>query len=230
MTERAYRSPRLYAKLVTASFFIYLAGMAWMAVGLVKGIGYMNAVESGAAIDQDAFAAWAESFDGLEWKVIACQIAGIVAYCFWVHRVASNVLAFGLPGESPGMAVGSFFIPIINLWRPYRVIADTWIASDPAAVPGAGSDAWTQRTQSAPPYFLAWWILWLVSRIAARIVERAIGDNPTPSEAASSMTALLVVAAVELVALALMFAVVWNLTRRQDQRHANTIAPATVFS
>jgi hypothetical protein len=230
MNAYTYKSPRFLAKLVTASFFIYVAGIVWMSIGLVKGIGYMNALESGEPFDQEGLAAWAESFDGIEWKLIAFQVAGIIAFCFWVHRVVSNVHAFGLPGESPGMAVGSFFIPILNLWRPYKAITETWIASDPNALPGGNGDHWTQSRTSAPPYYLAWWIIWLVARISAKGIERFAGSNPTPSEAASSMSALLGAVAIELVALGLMFAVVWNLTRRQEQRHANGIATATVFT
>lgn len=230
MNAYTYKSPRFLAKLVTASFFIYVVGMVWMLYGYVKGIGYMNTLDSGVEVEQHLLDAWDATYGGFELKLLGWQLVGAVIFCFWTYRVVANAHAFGAPGESPGMAVGSYFIPFINLWRPYKAITETWIASDPAAIPGAHGDAWAQRGASAPGYFLAWWLTWTLSNLASYAALRADTDTPTPSELASNFRVLIGVNVIELVALGLMFAVVWSLTRRQEQRNASGIATATVFT
>ena len=51
----------------------------------------------------------------------------------WIHRAATLANRAGLPARrSPGMAVGSWFIPIVNLWFPYQGMRDLTPAGDPA--------------------------------------------------------------------------------------------------
>ena len=56
-----------------------------------------------------------------------------VLYLIWVHAMTCNLAAFGTVGYkvSPGWAVGYYFIPIINLGRPYDNMAAAWKASNP---------------------------------------------------------------------------------------------------
>jgi hypothetical protein len=53
------------------------------------------------------------------------RVPGIIAYLFWVYRVAKN--AHGLSGlklwVSPGWAVGYHLVPIVQLWMPYKIIS-----------------------------------------------------------------------------------------------------------
>ena len=59
-------------------------------------------------------------------------IAAIVVTLIWQHRAASAARSLGLPStHSPGWGVGSWFVPIINLWFPYQAVRDCLPAGDP---------------------------------------------------------------------------------------------------
>ncbi len=75
-------------------------------------------------------------------------IVTVVLYCLWLYRVYQNLPALGARNLrfSPGWAVGYFFIPILNLFRPYQAVKETWKASDPAVLDAA---AWKQTPGSA---------------------------------------------------------------------------------
>ncbi len=61
--------------------------------------------------------------------------------------------AMGLQA-TPGWAVGWFFIPIMNLWKPYQAMCDLWRASsEPKNWNGV------ERGSILP----VWWALWLLS-------------------------------------------------------------------
>jgi hypothetical protein len=210
-----YRSPRLRAKLVTAAFFVYAAACTWCVWSMLHGIAIGDAIEAGADVDPDAYTAWAASLEGIDIKLIGVQLFGVVAFLFWTHRVTANARAFGGLGESPGWAVGYYFMPFLNLYRPYRILADVYIDSDPDPSP----DRWSGR-RAVPLFFPAWWLVWTLVRIGERLIESTMRDPETFAESKDMMITSIGAIGVEMVALLLMLAVVWSLTRRQEQRMA----------
>ncbi len=74
-------------------------------------------------------------------------VAAVVVACIWQHRAASAARALGIPSRrSPAWGVGSWFVPVVNLWIPYSAIRDCLPPDDPHR-----------------PRVLHWWIAWLVA-------------------------------------------------------------------
>lgn len=61
-----------------------------------------------------------------------------VCFLAWLHRAYGNLRSLGARqlDSSPGWAVVSFFIPILNLFRPYQIVRETWRHSHPALPAG----------------------------------------------------------------------------------------------
>ena len=62
-------------------------------------------------------------------------ITTVVFFLMWLHRAYKNLRALNPANRldhSPGLAVGSFFIPFANLYFPYRVVKEVWQKSWPA--------------------------------------------------------------------------------------------------
>jgi hypothetical protein len=79
----------------------------------------------------------------------AISIATVVGFCMWFFRVCANLPSLGIhrPRFTPGWAVGYFFIPVVNLFRPYQVAREAW-----AATQRGPNDAWIVT---------AWWASWI---------------------------------------------------------------------
>lgn len=62
-------------------------------------------------------------------------ITTVVCFLIWLHRCYSNLGALGNPvhflGYSSGWAVGYWFIPLVCLWVPYKVVKEVWEKSIP---------------------------------------------------------------------------------------------------
>jgi len=92
---------------------------------------------------------------------IATFIASIVAVCLWTYRANANahVLAqaadWVAPSLTPGSAVGSYFIPFVNLVRPYTAMRE---------IDSAGLGA-----PSTDPMLGVWWGTWVVGNILGNI-------------------------------------------------------------
>jgi hypothetical protein len=88
-------------------------------------------------------------------------IAEVIIFCIWVHRASVNCHHFIASNRtpspsmrfSPGWAVGCWFVPFLNLWRPYQVIKEIWkVSANPAS--------WKSEEGSA--LLVAYWTLTLI--------------------------------------------------------------------
>lgn len=99
-------------------------------------------------------------------------LATFVTFGVWIHRSHRNVRALGAEGLrfTPAAAVGYFFVPILNLWKPYQAMKDLWRAS-------ASPAHW--EGMPCGPMLGFWWALWLsaavVGELSRRMSDAAVG-------------------------------------------------------
>jgi Domain of unknown function (DUF4328) len=52
-------------------------------------------------------------------------LAAEVVFLLWQYRAATTARRLGFPARrSPGLGVGSYFIPVVQLWFPYQALRD----------------------------------------------------------------------------------------------------------
>lgn len=149
---------------------------------------------------------------GLGSLQVLIYIATVVCLLMWLYRSYKNLPSFGTPSRnvrySPGWAVGSFFIPFVNLVVPYRAVKELWRKSVPPAHAFLGN-------ASPPTWFPLWWLFWLLSGFASNIHFRMVYREDTPRD----VTAIAGVIADALTVIAAIFAivVVEEITQRQEE-------------
>ncbi len=91
-------------------------------------------------------------------------IGSIILFCVFSYRSAKNLKNWGVREyeTAPGWAVGWYFIPIANLWKPYGVMDQIW----------SGSQALLQKTTLAPPILGVWWLCWIFTNIISNVSFR----------------------------------------------------------
>jgi hypothetical protein len=76
-----------------------------------------------------------------------------VVVAVWVYNAAAFTRSAGLPARrDPGLALASFFIPIVNFWWPYQSVRDTLPPGHP-----------TRRR------VLRWWLLFLAAQLSVTV-------------------------------------------------------------
>ncbi len=158
-------------------------------------------------------AAFAASQAGMDVRASAAALFQAVlplatGICFfvWLYRMDQNLRVFGAEELQfrPGWVVGYFFVPIMNLYRPYQALSEIWQASDPN--PAARTKA--GRRPLHPPALLGvWWGCWLLWNIVEGIANQ--DSSASTSSAASSPF--------RLVAAILAILVVRLYTKRQQE-------------
>ncbi|HST18680.1 MAG TPA: DUF4328 domain-containing protein [Gaiellaceae bacterium] len=141
-------------------------------------------------------------------------VVALVLFLRWVHLSYRNLIALGTRDLrfTPGWAVGYWFVPVLNIWRPAEVLGDLWRATDPRA----DDNSW--RSLRSTPLIGWWWAIGLVAGPVAWAAQAMPAD--TISELHSKNAVLILVHVLEVAAGACLFAVVGKLTARQDARAA----------
>jgi hypothetical protein len=86
-------------------------------------------------------------------------VVGVIAVCAWEHRTVRNLPALGLaPPTSPAAAVVAWFVPVVNLFWPYRIVRELLAA---LGKPGSVT--------------AAWWAAYLAGSVCSRVGPR-LGD------------------------------------------------------
>jgi len=127
----------------------------------------------------------AEAHDSRQQFVgILCLFAFIITgftFLKWIHRANSNCHGFGTQGMkfTPGWSIGYYFIPIINLYKPYQAMKEIWkVSTNPAN--------WQNETGGAVLRW--WWALWLISGFLGQAAFRMSLQADTISALQASTT------------------------------------------
>ena len=126
-------------------------------------IGFMQRIDAGEPYSETE----ANTLDGISGLIALAQLAiylgMVVIFGIWFYRVVANAKLLN-PGEGPsaGWAIGSFFIPIICLFRPYQAAKYAWSSTTnvlPAPRPGTA-------------LISAWWLSWIAVSVIGNVVAR----------------------------------------------------------
>src|SRR5687767_13083810 len=90
-----YQSPRLLAKIVTACFVVYGAGIVTSYLLLWDAMGMARALAGNLEVADEQFAALDARAAQIESITLGVTIACAIAFSFWTHRVATNARALG---------------------------------------------------------------------------------------------------------------------------------------
>jgi len=103
------------------------------------------------------------------------HIVVIVYFIMWFRRAYYNLHSVGCYLQfSEGWAAGCWFVPFLNLVRPYQIMREIWDKTQERAQQG------TQFPVIKSASILGlWWFLWIVTNIASNIYTRIVlsGDH-----------------------------------------------------
>jgi hypothetical protein len=203
-------------KFVVLAFVVLLVIYviaAWADFDLVN---YLKGIESGGPVDR----ARAEAIDTRRATIgigqLVVFLACVISFLVWIHRAYANLAASGLRGlkSTPGWAVGGFFIPILNLVRPYTVMTEIWSGSVYLSTYHSGVP-WQRVPRN--PMVIIWWLTYLGASILGRVADRTI----TPAEGVRGLISTtysdLVFIAAQVVAAALALLLVRQVTAMQEK-------------
>lgn len=90
----------------------------------------------------------------------------LVNFLRFIHRTAKNLQQkYGREMRfTPGWSIGYFFIPILNLFRPYQAVKDIWETS-------------SSKADNEDALVGVWWAFWILSNILGRAAMKYTFKN-----------------------------------------------------
>jgi len=168
------------AQLVVFLFLAFIAVALFSVVSDLLQVNLLSDALAGAEVSEER----ATMNDTRQMAValihLLVYIALAVAFLFWLHRASKNVPALGNPHSrvefTPGWAVGWFFVPLANLFMPYKAVREVWEKSDPAI---KSEDDIMFTPPASAPLLLGWWVTWITMNVLGRITSRFQSDAAT---------------------------------------------------
>lgn len=162
------------AKAAVALLFVALAlhlvsaaytGYLYRVIGLVQ---------MGQPLDQEHANTLDAVFMVLAFLPVLVRIACAVPFCIWFVRAYKNLLALGIYSLTfpAGWAAGGWFVPFLNLVRPYQIAKEIWLGSQ------RGTAIVDDVVRKGDARLVGlWWTLWLLG-----VISTQIGSKMMPAE------------------------------------------------
>ena len=148
----------------------YLFGLFAILSALAPIIGIYTLAKLSVAVHErtdeakQAFLTVAAKYDIVSGIASIIYLICAIIFLFWIYRASSNTHALNEKTKieySPGWCVGSYFIPLLNLYWPYKAMKELWQLNVIQA---------NVRRSASIVFF--WWITYLLLNFTATIVSK----------------------------------------------------------
>jgi hypothetical protein len=124
--------------------------------------------QNGASFSNDVYNA-----NDLREQVIAIvymivYIASAITFIQWFRRAYFNLNVRMKCNHSEGWAAGSWFVPIITLYRPYQIMKEMWVESSKMI-----STPTNETAKYSASIIGIWWTLWIISSYIGNYVFKS---------------------------------------------------------
>jgi hypothetical protein len=220
-----------------AAVFLLWLCVALAAAGVVSDLmehSLLSRIEQGDFISQADLIDAVDSNDRRQGLIggtqLALQVVAGIVFIAWFYGMYKNLRLMGRhPRHGTGWAIGGWFVPILNLWRPKDIADQIYRGSDPDS--GYTDPLWEERTVPAVMHF--WWAAWVGALILWRVsavMSREALQGADISEYKNATIAMTVADILTVIAGILAVIVVRKLTERQAAWAANHLNAEAISS
>ena len=158
---------------------LIVTSAALVVTGVLTALSYQSHLDDGAQESYDLYTSIVSLDSFFTTLSVIPLIAGFVALIVWTRRAyivsEKAPITQSTRKYSRGMAVGSWFIPIGNLFLPKKVISEVERALTVGAENELRAGEWSQRRVKQGGTW--WWALWVFSTFIDRALMRSLNET-----------------------------------------------------
>ncbi|WP_028777300.1 DUF4328 domain-containing protein [Shimazuella kribbensis] len=136
----------------------------------------------------------------------------VIFFSLWIFRIYQNMSALEASDYlrmTPGWAVGWYFVPIANLFKPYQGMKDVWNACD------------TEYDKQRGHSLIKWW--WIIFLLSHQIFSYTI-TPPTMDNVILNLKISTGLAFLDVISTVLAFILVTRLTKKQEKKRQTLVS------
>jgi Domain of unknown function (DUF4328) len=190
---------------------IFVAYLAAVASSLME-LNLLDRFESGALVSDGEVSDNDTRQRAMGLLQLALFVVAAIVFIRWLRAAYRNAdaVAPGVRRYGHGWAIGAWFVPILNLWRPKQIVNDVW---------RAGAENPDDDRPSI--LLLAWWLSWIASTLLGRVAGRAAVDQDTIADLRTADFLYIVSDGWDAIVAVMAITVVRATTRRLDRKAAS---------
>ncbi|MGY3089313.1 TRAP-type C4-dicarboxylate transport system permease small subunit [Hymenobacter sp. UYAg731] len=145
---------------------------------ILADFGYLNLLGNGRGTDEIDATPLGITHNLLAVVELIVLITSFVLFVRWLRRAYWNLHALGRPTEhSEGWAAGAWFVPFLNMFRPYSIVREVWRQTQLVAF------------EQVTPHGLlrAWWLLFIAHSIVSNVTSRMENHATTTEQLQSAV-------------------------------------------
>jgi hypothetical protein len=176
-------------------------------------IGVLQRARDGSFVTMEEAQASDDRVRAIALVTLGFLLATGIVWLVWQHRGQRTLVRLGVRGLTftPAWAVGWWFVPIANLWKPFQAVRELWRASRP----DVDDSFWAgERTWAVIGW---WWAVLLLSSFVGR-VGIGVSQGATIDDYIAGDRIDMVSDLMSACAAALAIMVVRSITGRQEQK------------
>jgi hypothetical protein len=203
-------------RAVTIAFALLMLINVVAVVLSIADLNMLDRIESGELVGDDEIDAHDTRIAVIGGLQTLAYLACAIVFIRWLRAAYRNLdlLAPGVRRYGHGWAIGAWFVPFLNLWRPKQIINDIWSGSG------------TPTAYGRPPVLLlAWWLSYVAGSILGRVALNSALDSETIEDLRTADFWYIISDAWDIANALMAISVVRYLTRRMDHRAAVTAEP-----
>lgn len=208
MTERTGGFRPIAALGATVALWLIISAVGDGLLILVS-IADIVFIQQQEQLSEDMFRLW-QVLPLAGWLLVALFVVMVVMIGMWLYRAAKNARSMRPQMEtSPGWAIGWYFVPVANLWKPYQAMAEIWRIS-------CAPDRW--RSAETPAAMKGWWAAWLATNIISNVSNQMANTATTDQAFIASDVAVIVVSLISIAAALCLRSIILQVTDAQTHR------------
>jgi Domain of unknown function (DUF4328) len=214
-TIDTYRSPKLLSYLALAP------------LGTILAINILNIILGFCEIVAPSTVLLSSGTEASRWLAliyllylveVVVRVCAAIFFLVWLFRTFKNLAPLKVRNSEhpPGWAVGFWFVPFANLFKPHQIMQQAWRDTDPDVDPALN---YIPAKAQFNNLILGWWITYIVSVILLRFIPVIVNEMSNSQRALVIMIASILVAS----AAGMAFLIVSEITGRQIKRAENIL-------
>ena len=142
-------------------------------------------------------------------------------YLAWVRRAYRNLHTLQLkPTEfSSGWSIGAYFVPILNLFRPYTMMKEIWYGSQPIPSKENLYNTQLHLGLTSSSFLPLWWAAVIIDRIFSQLSLRLGLKAETYKQALNSLWFDLFSQFTGIAVCILLLYLIWTINKWQTEKH-----------
>lgn len=142
---------------------------------IASGIDIYSLIQHSQGLEMSEFAiSVSDSMLLIGWySFFTAYIISAITFILWFQRAYYNLaILTGNTEYDNGWAIGSWFIPIANLFIPYKIMKELYEKTDQYLLISEDEDYTENRLTIK--YIGWWWALWIISNVSFRIIDNGM--------------------------------------------------------